>query len=220
MSYKNLFSGNDKMKKVGGYPSPYVSPEEKEKKEYGLAYFKRMFYDWENNSEININSRRALYTKSRSYAQGAQDTRKYKDLLDVEGDTSYLNLDFTPVNIIPKFVDLVLNDFNNQEYEVKANAIDSVAETERESFKNTLFAKMLTSPNLKVMSENMERDLNHKGYVPQNQEEIDIFMSISYKQASEISMENGIKFVMKQNDFDSIKKINHKRFNCLWYRCF
>ena len=206
MSYKNLFSGNDKIKKVGGYPSPYVSPEEKEKKEYGLAYFKRMFYDWENNSEININSRRALYTKSRSYAQGAQDTRKYKDLLDVEGDTSYLNLDFTPVNIIPKFVDLVLNDFNNQEYEVKANAIDSVAETERESFKNTLFAKMLTSPNLKVMSENMERDLNHKGYVPQNQEEIDIFMSISYKQASEISMENGIKFVMKQNDFDSIKK--------------
>ena len=104
MEYKNLFGGNDKMKKVGGYPSPYVSPKQKEKKEYGLAYFKRMYYDWKDNSEINIDSRRALYTKARSYAQGAQDTRKYKDLLDVEGDTSYLNLDWTPVNIIPKFV--------------------------------------------------------------------------------------------------------------------
>ena len=91
MEYKNLFGGNDKMKKVGGYPSPYVSPKQKEKKEYGLAYFKRMYYDWKDNSEINIDSRRALYTKARSYAQGAQDTRKYKDLLDVEGDTSYLN---------------------------------------------------------------------------------------------------------------------------------
>ena len=81
MEYKNLFGGNDRMKKVGGYPSPYVSPEEKEKKEYGLAYFKRMFYDWKNNSEINIDSRRAMYTKARSYAQGAQDTRKYKETM-------------------------------------------------------------------------------------------------------------------------------------------
>ena len=206
MEYKNLFGGNDRMKKVGGYPSPYVSPEEKEKKEYGLAYFKRMFYDWKNNSEINIDSRRAMYTKARSYAQGAQDTRKYKDLLDVEGDTSYLNLDFTPVNIIPKFVDLVLNDFTNQEYEVKANAIDSAAETDREAFKNSLFAKMLTAPNLEAMSKTLGRDLNHKGYVPHNQEELDIYMAISYKQASEIAMENGVKFVMEKNNFDGIKK--------------
>ena len=206
MEYKNLFGGNDRMKKVGGYPSPYVSPKQKEKKEYGLAYFKRMYYDWKDNSEINIDSRRALYTKARSYAQGAQDTRKYKDLLDVEGDTSYLNLDWTPVNIIPKFVDLVLNDFNNQEYEVKANAIDSVAETEREHFKNSLFAKMLTAPNMEAMSKTLGRDLNHKGYVPHNQEELDIYMAVSYKQASEIAMENGIKFVMEHNNYDGIKK--------------
>ena len=206
MEYKNLFGGNDRMKKVGGYPSPYVSPKQKEKKEYGLAYFKRMYYDWKDNSEINIDSRRALYTKARSYAQGAQDTRKYKDLLDVEGDTSYLNLDWTPVNIIPKFVDLVLNDFTNQEYEVKANAIDSAAETDREAHKNSLFAKMLTAPNLEAMSKTLGRDLNHKGYVPHNQEELDIYMAISYKQASEIAMENGVKFVMEQNNYDGIKK--------------
>ena len=83
----------EKIKKVGGYPSPFVTPEQKEKKEYGLAYFKKMYHDWKDNADMKIDSRRSRYVKSRSYAQGSQNVAKYKDLLDVQGDSSYLNLD-------------------------------------------------------------------------------------------------------------------------------
>lgn len=91
-----------------------------------------MYHDWKDNADMKVDSRRSRYVKSRSYAQGSQNVSKYKDLLDVQGDTSYLNLDFTPVNIIPKFVDLIVNDLANQEYEVVANAVDPIAQTLRE----------------------------------------------------------------------------------------
>ena len=130
----------EKIKKVGGYPSPFATPEEKEKDEYGLAYFKKMYHDWKDNSDMKVDSRKARYAKSRGYSQGSQNVSKYKDLLDAQGDTSYLNLDWTPVNIIPKFVDLIVNDLSNQEYEVVASAIDPISETLRERDKKSLLA--------------------------------------------------------------------------------
>ena len=194
------------IKKIGNYPSPFVSPETKGTKEYGLAYFKRMYHDWKDNHETNIDSRKARYAKSRSYAQGSQNVAKYKDLLDVEGDSSYLNLDWTPVNIIPKFLDLIVNELANQEYEVQANAIDPHAVTQREDDKKRMFAKMLTMPGLDELSKATEYNVDKKGYTPRTQEELDLHMQLNYKQATEIAMEKGIKFVMNLNDYDSIKK--------------
>ena len=196
----------EKVKKVGGYPSPFVSPEQKEKLEYGLAYFKKMYHDWKDNADMKVDSRRSRYVKSRSYAQGSQNVSKYKDLLDVQGDTSYLNLDWTPVNIIPKFVDLIVNDLSNQEYEIVANAIDPVSETLREKDKKTLFAKMLIHPAMKDFNKATGYDVEQKGYIPQTQEELDIHMALNYKQSTEIAVENGVKFVMDINNYKSIKK--------------
>ena len=196
----------EKIKKVGGYPSPFVSPEEKEKIEYGLAYFKKMYHDWKDNADMKVDSRRSRYVKSRSYAQGSQNVSKYKDLLDVQGDTSYLNLDWTPVNIIPKFLDLIVNDLANQEYEVIASAIDPISETLRERDKKMLFSKMLVHPAMKEFSRATGYNLDQKGYVPKTQEELDIHMALNYKQSTEIAVENGVKFVMNVNNYDSVKK--------------
>ena len=39
----------NKVKKIGGYPSPFVTVEEKSKKEYGLEYLKKMFQNGTHN---------------------------------------------------------------------------------------------------------------------------------------------------------------------------
>tara|TARA_R100001594_G_scaffold8348_1_gene21661 strand:+ start:18 stop:2480 length:2463 start_codon:yes stop_codon:yes gene_type:complete len=191
---------------VNGYPNPFATPEEKEKKEYGLQYIKRMYHEWKDNSQINTESKQSRYAKARSYAQGSQSVAKYKDLLDMEGDTSYLNLDWTPVNIVPKFLDLIVNELSNQDYEVLANAIDPLADTTREKDKLQMFASMMIEPGLEQLSNVTGYDVTQKGYVPRTQEELDIHMMLNYKQASEIAMEKGIKFVMEINDYDAIKK--------------
>ena len=102
-----------------------------------------MYYEWHDNSDVYFRDKKIRYNRNRSYAEGNQDVGKYKDLLDVQGDTSYLNIDFTPVSIPPKFVDVIVNGMVNQDYEVKAKSIDPVATNQRYEQKKKMYADMM-----------------------------------------------------------------------------
>ena len=46
---------------------------------------------------------------------------------------------------------------------------------------------------------------NMKG-LPESDEELELYMKLNYKQAHEISLEDGIKFVFQQNDISELKR--------------
>jgi len=191
---------------IGGYPTIFATNEEKLTNEYGLQYFKRMYHDWKNSTDLSYQDRKRSFEKLRSYAEGTQSVAKYKDLLDVEGDSSYMNIDWTPVSIVPKFVDVVCGGMVNQEFMIRANAIDTLSIDKRKEDARELFADMMTAELRSFMTKKTGVDYNRKGFVPQDMEELELFMQMNYKQAQEISLENGIEFVLQQNDFDELKK--------------
>ena len=191
---------------VGGYPTVFATNEEKASKEYGLQYFKTMYSDWKDNTELAYQDRKRRFQKMRAYAEGTQSVAKYKDLLDVEGDSSYMNIDWTPVSIIPKFVDVVCGDMTNREFAIKANAIDKLSVDERKNSTRELISDMMNAPIRAKVSQISGIDYNKKGFIPESMDEIELFMNLKYKQAHEVSMEKGIEFVLQQNDFDEIKK--------------
>jgi len=191
---------------IGGYPTIFVSNEDKAKNEYGLQYFKRMYHDWKNNSQMNYQDRKRRFEKMRSYAEGTQSVGKYKDLLDVQGDSSYMNIDWTPVSIVPKFVDVVCGSIINQEHTVKANAIDPISIDVRRKDTRKMVADMLLRPVRSAMTQKTGRTYDKPGFVAKDYDEIKIFMSLNYKQAQEIAIENGITFVLQQNDFEEMRK--------------
>ena len=149
------------IKKMGRFPSPLASDKIKDTKEYGIEYFKAMFEEWAGKGHTKYEDRRKKFMRSRRYGEGLQDTTKYKDLLDVEGDTSYLNLDWSPISIIPKFVDVVVGGMVNQDYEVKCSAIDPIAQDHRRSEQNKQVAAMLTAPFLKKLEKMSGTQLNY-----------------------------------------------------------
>tara|TARA_R110002020_G_scaffold247004_2_gene460881 strand:+ start:1197 stop:3593 length:2397 start_codon:yes stop_codon:yes gene_type:complete len=191
---------------IGGYPTVFATNEEKATKEYGLQYIKTMYSDWKNNTELAYQDKKRSFHKMRAYAEGTQSVAKYKDLLDVEGDSSYMNIDWTPVSTIPKFVDVVCGDMTNREFAIKANAIDDKSSIERKKAMRELMADMMTAGVRSKLTEITGRDFKKQGFVPEDMEEIELFMNLNYKQAHEISLEKGIDFVLQQNDFDEIKK--------------
>ena len=93
------------------FPSQAVSDVEKMSMEYGSKVGSAIEHEWFNtNGSYN---RYGMFKESfhnlRLYARGEQSIKKYKDELSINGDLSYLNLDWKPVPIIPKFVDIVVN---------------------------------------------------------------------------------------------------------------
>ena len=96
------------------FPSQVVSDLEKMSYEYGLKVAKAIQHEWFSKSYGGSDSNRfrgnvSKFHTLRLYARGEQSIQKYKDELSINGDLSYLNLDWTPVPIIPKFVDIVVN---------------------------------------------------------------------------------------------------------------
>jgi len=198
---------NRSKKDLNGYPSPLSSNEEKADKQYGLEYFKAMYHEWDKGGDNSLQDRKARFMRNKRYAEGTQDVGKYKDLLDNEGDSSYLNIDWTPVSIIPKFVDVMVNGMVNQEYDIKAKSIDAIASDKRLEEKKKMYGNMLTKDFLESMEDETGIHLTKKGFVAQTSEEIEMFMALNYKQSVEIALEKSIEFTLDVNDFNEVKRL-------------
>ncbi len=196
-------------KQIGGYPDPQASREEKLEKSYGIDYFKRMYGEWSNeeSGDGTHSSRNQRYNKCREYSSGMQSVEPYKELLGATGDASYLNLNWEIVPIIPKFVDVIVGGLTNQEYKIKCTSIDKVSQDKRSKDKLELLTKMHSKKFIDEIAELSGLPLN-TGFedLPEDKEELELYMQLKYKQAVEIAMEEGIELTFYLNDWEEIKK--------------
>jgi len=192
------------------FPSQVVSDVEKISYEYGLKVaqaIEKEWFDKDNYSNRYIHNRNNFHNL-RLYARGEQSIQKYKDELSINGDLSYLNLDWKPVPIIPKFVDIVVNGIAERLYDVKAYSQDPFGVSKRTKYMDSMMEDMRTRELKKFIKDSFGMDLfNHKpNLLPDSQEELDLHMKLNYKQAVEIAEEQAINTLLEGNRYDLIKK--------------
>ena len=194
------------------FPSQVVSDAEKSTYEYGLKVAKAIQREWFNEGQGYQNSRYHHnynnFHKLRLYARGEQSVQKYKDELSINGDLSYLNLDWKPVPIISKFVDIVVNGISERQYAVKAYSQDPFGVEKRtkymESILNDINAKSFDA--IAKQKLNMDLRENKQDDLPETPEELDLHMSLNYKQAVEIAEEQAINVLLEGNKYDLTRK--------------
>ena len=129
------------------FPSQVVSNAEKSSIEYGNQVSQAIEYEWFKSGRVNGNRYLTSWNNFntlRLYARGEQPIQKYKDELSINGDLSYLNLDWKPVPILSKFVDIVVNGISQKSYEIKAFAQDPNSVKKRTSYASKLQEDMLS----------------------------------------------------------------------------
>jgi len=194
------------------FPSQVVSDLEKISYDYGLKVAKAIQHEWFDRSRGNTQSRWSgnyrRFHELRLYARGEQSVQKYKDELSINGDLSYLNLDWTPVPIIPKFVDIVVNGIAERLYEIKATSQDPNGVLRRTDYMASIEKDMKLKEFNEFCSENFGIFVqdNPEEKLPTSEEEMNLHMQLSYKQGIEIAEEQAIKTLMKGNRFDLIKR--------------
>ena len=195
-------------KNYTGYPDLFCSKEKKAMKEYGVQYFRAMYSDWVGDSSNLLDIRSRRIRENRRYSAGMQAVDKYKQMFsDQTGDLSYTSIDWSIVPIIPKFVDVVVNGVINQEHKIVVNAIDKDAVEERYQAKNETKAKMILKDFNEDFGKMTGMDMSsYTENLPDTDEELELYMDLNYKQATEISMEEGIDYVFSYNDFNEIRK--------------
>jgi hypothetical protein len=194
----------------GGFPNQFVPDVEKDSYEYGLRVGHAIESEWfsRDNGTSMYGEIRSEFLKRRLYARGQQPVEKYKNELSVNGDLSYLNLDWTPVPIIPKFVDVVVNGIQNRLLDVKVEAVDDLSSLRRQMFRSEMQTDMIGKELLqKVKAETGVDAFNIKeDIVPDSEEELNLYMDLRYKQAVEVAEETAIKTLMELNEYDEVKR--------------
>ncbi len=192
------------------FPSQVVSDLEKISFEYGLKVAKAIEQEWfgTNYQNNKYQSNKGEYHKRRLYARGEQSIQKYKDELSINGDLSYLNLDWKPVPIIPKFVDIVVNGIAERTYDIKAFAQDPFGIVKRTEYMESILKDMQTKDLTAFAKKELGVDTfeNDEAQLPETEEELALHMQLTYKQAVEIAEEQAINVLLEGNKYELTKK--------------
>lgn len=192
------------------FPDQFVSDEKKATPEFGLRIGQAIQYEWfrKDGSRGRYYNRYRKFHKMRLYARGEQSVAKYKKEIAVDGDLSYLNLDWTPVPIIPKFVDIVVNGMSDRIFDIKVVAQDPISVHKRTTYQQNLKAEMVASAELDQIMDAFGVDAFTMDRVdtPTNDDELDLIMQLKYKPSIEIASETAISTVLEDNFYEDIKK--------------
>jgi len=191
------------------FPSQFVTDAEKASNEYGLLVGQAIQYEWfKKDGTSPYYNRWRDFNRLRLYARGEQSVAKYKSELAIDGDLSYLNLDWTPVPVIPKFVDIVVNGMNDRLFSVRAYAQDAMSAEKRNEYQDMIEGDMVAKDVLTKMSEQFGIDpfVVDPMELPKDDEELNLHMQLKYKPAIEIAEEEAINTILAENHYQDTRK--------------
>jgi len=197
--------------KSATFPNQFASDSEKKTKEFGLQVGQAIQYEWfrkEGSGQCRFYSQWLEFNRLRLYARGEQSIAKYKNELAVDGDLSYLNLDWTPVPIIPKFVDIVVNGMSDRLFKVKAYAQDAMSSERRGEYQQMIETNVIAKPLFKQIEKDFGMDVFqvNPDELPESDLEMELYMQMNYKPAVEIANETAINTLLEENHYNQTRK--------------
>lgn len=199
---------NKKLITARSFPDHLAPDEVKNTTEFGLQMSKAIEAEWfkkpNGQGSCPYYDRRDKFHKLRLYARGEQSTKLYKDLLNGGDDETYSNFDWRPLQIIPKFVMLIVNQMTERLFDIKAEAVDKFSTDMKNSYKESLEDYVISKPILNEAMAKLGVDMTppDADTLPESQEEIDLHMQLKYKPAIEIAAEEAIKYTLDINDYE------------------
>jgi len=195
------------------FPSQVVPDSVKASEEYGLQVSRAIEQEWfdqgrttQNRYLTNWNN----FHQLRLYARGEQSVQKYKDELATNGDVSYLNLDWKPVPVISKFVDIVVNGMSQKGYDIRAYAQDPESIKQKTNYAQAILRDMYSQDLIakanSLTGANFASSSLSKDDLPETKEELELHMQLNYKQSVEIAEEEAINNVLAQNKWDLVRR--------------
>ena len=120
-----------------------------------------------------------------------------------------LNLDWKPIPVLSKFVDIVVNGMTEKGYEMKAFASDPFALKQRTDFASNALRDIENKEAIDRLSQATGQNFyasTDPENIPRDKNELDLMLQLNYKLSVEIAEEEVVSNVLKYNKFDETKK--------------
>lgn len=192
------------------FPNQMATEAEKSSEEYGLNIGRAIEYEWfrKDSNMVRYFDQSREFHRRRLYARAEQPVQKYKDEISVDGDLSHINLDWTPIAILPKFVDIVVNGMSDRVFKPKAYAQDALSQDSRNKYQEMIEGQMAAKDVLSRIKDltGVDAFIMNEEEIPGNDDELSLHMQLNYKPAIEIAEEEAITVLLEENRYDDLRK--------------
>lgn len=193
------------------FPSDFIDPALKKQKKYNLEYCKAAYVEHVKNVQLISSTRRADFIDNRLYAEGNQSNIKYKKPFTFKNEPgkqpySFVDLDYTPVSVLPGYRDIVISYLEKMEYDIDFAAIDPISDNTRNQEVYKIWAdKMLNNIFQKEQIQNQLTE-NPEEVYPETKEELEIFKNTSFKLKWEMAMKGIVDLDFYENNWTEVRR--------------
>ena len=190
------------------FPSQAVSDLEKLSEDYGLKVARAIKHEWFSGVTSKYNTQKNNFHTLRLYSRGEQPVQKYKDELSINGDLSYLNLDWKPVPIVPKFVDIVVNGMAERNYQINCFSQDEYGVSKRTEYMESMLRDIRAKEFDAIVQQQYDIDMkeNNAEELPDTEEELQLHMQLNYKQGVELAEEQALNVLFENSNYDLVRR--------------
>ena len=181
-------------------------PSQKRKKDYGLKIAKGIFNSADRNSDGFYGKRYRQWRANREFSYGTNSTKEFMDLMRIEGNQSYINIDWTPIKIAPKFVEILLGQFMSRRETPIVKAVDDNSVDSKEFEKQEARFRMVEKEKIQEIEQAMGHKIESHKYTPQDEDELALYFDLEYRLPEEILFEQKIKKTLEDNDSNVLKR--------------
>lgn len=189
------------------FPPKTDIPTDKKDAEYHRKWAEYIYSNDIHGGSVSFCRERDKFSLLRKYSEGRQPVEKYMDIWlgkKQPGDAkrkAYSNINYDILPIAPKYKNVVLNLFEEVDYEMSADAVDEHSVNKKQELKLKLWFQKENQKLIKQIRETMGLEYKPPRYLPANRDELDLYEQMGgLKLEEEIAVEKACDYI------DSISK--------------
>ena len=181
-------------------------PSKKRSKDYGLKVAQGIFNSADRNSDGFYGRRYRIWKQNREFSMGTNNMKEFMDLLRVEGNQTYINLDWSTIKIAPKFVEILLGTFMSRREKPVVKATDDMSFSIKEMEKQEAAFRMKNKEQIQALEEQIGHQIESNKFMPEDEDDLALYFDLEYRLPEEILFETRIKKVLDENDYGVLKR--------------
>ena len=181
-------------------------PSQKRRKDYGLKVAQGIFNSADRNSDGYYGKRYRVWRANREFSMGTNSMKEFMDLLRVEGNQTYVNLDWSTIKIAPKFVEILLGTYLSRREKPIVKATDDMSFSIKEMEKQEAAFRMKNKEQIQALEEQIGHQIESQKFMPEDEDDLALYFDLEYRLPEEILFETKLKKILDENDYGILKR--------------
>lgn len=156
--------------------------------------------------------RNARFKQNRDMAAGKSSSKKFMDLLEMNGKTNYINLNWQSIKIVNTIISKMVGRWMGRNEKIVVTATDSLSIKDKEdNYRQAEFVMTHKDQLMQLQQESGVQMVSPDQFVPEDKDELDLWMAEYARIPEEILYEKGTNDVIAANGFfdDNKEKLLH-----------